>query len=62
MKESEELIDEMRDVVQNVIDTASLKEMMQWQDMKSKIRKDLRKFLFSKTRRKPMILPIFMEI
>lgn len=62
MKESEELIDEMRDVVQKVIDNASLKEMMQWQDMKAKIRKDLRKFLYNKTRRKPMILPIFMEI
>ena len=62
MKESEALIDQMREVVQAVIDNASLKEMMQWQDMKSKIRKDLRKFLYSKTRRKPMILPIFMEI
>jgi ribonuclease J len=62
MKESEALIDEMRDVVQNVIDNASLKEMMQRQDMKSKIRRDLRKFLYNKTRRKPMILPIFMEI
>ncbi len=62
MKESEELIDQMRDVVMSVIDNASLKEMMQWQDMKAKIRKDLRKFLYNKTRRKPMILPIFMEI
>ena len=62
MKESEELIDKMRDVVQSVIDNASLKEMMQWQDMKSKIRKDLRRFLYNKTGRKPMILPIFMEI
>jgi len=62
MKQSEELIDEMREVVQTVIDNASIKEMMQWQDMKAKIRKDLRRFLYSKTRRKPMILPIFMEI
>jgi len=62
MKESEELIDQMREVVQSVIDNASLKEMMQWQDMKAKIRKDLKKFLYGKTRRKPMILPIFMEI
>ncbi len=62
MKESEELIDQMRDVVMSVIDNASLKEMMQWQDMKAKIRKDLRKFLYNKTHRKPMILPIFMEI
>ena len=62
MKESEALIDQMRDVVMSVIDNASLKEMMQWQDMKAKIRKDLRKFLYSKTHRKPMILPIFMEI
>ena len=62
MKESEELIDQMREVVQSVIDNASLKEMMQWQDMKAKIRKDLKKFLYGKTRRKPMILPIFMDV
>ena len=62
MKESEELIDQMRDVVMSVIDNASLKEMMQWQDMKAKIRKELRRFLYNRTGRKPMILPIFMEI
>lgn len=62
MKESEELIKEMRKVVQKVIDNASPKEMMQWAEMKSKIRKGLRRFLYNKTRRKPMILPVFMEI
>ncbi|MEX1376371.1 MAG: ribonuclease J [Eubacteriales bacterium] len=62
MKESEKLIDDMRDLVQKIIDNASLKEMMQWQDMKSKIRKELRRFLYNRIGRKPMILPIFMEI
>ncbi len=55
-------MEELREVVQKVIDNSSPKEMMQWTEMKSKIRKSVRRFLYNKTRRKPMILPIFMEI
>lgn len=62
VKQSEELIEEIKGVATSIIDSATPKEMMEWSTMKSKIRSGLRRYLYNKTRRKPMILPVFMEM
>ena len=33
-----------------------------WNEMKAAVRDDLRKFIYNKTERSPVILPIFMEV
>ncbi len=52
-----------REVVKKCVQ-ASLKESRtpDWGAIKGRIRDDLREFLYQKTKRSPMILPIIMEV
>ena len=63
VRENEELMVQAREVVKKCV-TASLKEnrVPDWGVIKGRIRDDLREFLYQKTKRSPMILPIIMEV
>jgi len=62
MRESEQLMDEARDRVKNTLDSCYERGLTEWGAVKSQVREALGKFLFEKTRRRPMVLPIIMEI
>lgn len=62
VRESEDLIDQAREVVKNVLSECEEKHITEWSTMKSNIKDALRIFLYEKTKRRPMILPIIMEI
>lgn len=59
VRESEDLMAEARDVVRKYLEKNGTKH--EWSVLKSGIRDVLGKFLFEKTRRNPMIIPIIME-
>ncbi len=61
VRESEGLMDEARDIVRDVLSECEEKAITDWATLKSKMRDELREFLYEKTKRKPMILPIIME-
>ena len=62
VRESEGLMDGARSIVKNVLGDCEEKRVTEWSTIKSSIRDELREFLYEKTKRKPMILPIIMEI
>ena len=62
VRESEKLMDEARDIVRNVFANCEEQKITDWSTLKSTVRDELRSFLYEKTKRKPMILPIIMEI
>lgn len=62
VRESEDLMDEARGVVRNALQTCQNNEVREWAALKSAIKDSLRDFLYQKTKRSPMILPIIMEI
>ncbi len=62
VRESEDLMDEAREVVRGVLDDCEQQKIREWSLLKSSIRDKLRDFLFQKTKRRPMILPIIMEV
>ncbi len=62
VKESEDLMNEIKEVVYDCIDDVSRKGYTDWVSMKARVRDDLSRYLYDKTRRSPMILPIIMEI
>ena len=62
VRESEDLMDEAKEIVKDVLRDCEKKGTCDWATMKSNIRDGLRSFLYEKTKRKPMILPIIMEI
>lgn len=62
VRESEDLMDEAREVVKKSLEKCLGNQVSEWAPIKSNIKDDLREFLYEKTKRKPMILPIIMEI
>jgi len=62
VRESEDLMDEARSVVRNSLKTCQNNDIREWAVLKSAIKDSLREFLYQKTKRSPMILPIIMEV
>ena len=62
VRELEGLIDEAREIVRNTLLECEEKNITDWATLKSNVRDELRSYLYEKTKRKPMILPIIMEI
>ncbi|MBE6064173.1 ribonuclease J [Clostridium cochlearium] len=62
VRESEYLMNEAREVVREVLKKCEENHIVEWSTIKSNIKDALRSFLYEKTKRRPMILPIIMEI
>lgn len=62
VRESERLMDEAKEIVKETLRECEENNITDWASLKSKVRDDLRGYLYEKTKRKPMILPIIMEI
>ncbi len=62
VKESEELMDELKEVAMEAIDRCTRKRIKDWTAIKSAIKSDISGYLYKTTKRNPMILPVIMEI
>lgn len=62
VRESEQLFDKSNEIVEQIIMKCMKDKMIDWSTLKTSIRESLSHFLYEKTKRRPMILPIIMEI
>ena len=62
VRESEALMDEARERVEQALERCQDSNITEWAAIKSNVRDALGRYLFEKTRRRPMILPIIMEV
>ena len=62
VKESDELLDEARKVIEKAVLGCLKKNITDWGKIKGTIKDTLSDFVWKKTKRRPMILPIIMEI
>ncbi len=62
VKESEQLMEELREVAMEAIDRCGRKRSRDWATIKAAIKNDLSGYLYKHTKRNPMILPVIMEI
>jgi ribonuclease J len=62
VRESEDLMEQVRDKIKQALQNCESKKKNDWSAKKSIIKNALREFLYEKTKRRPMILPIIMEI
>ncbi|WP_226034571.1 ribonuclease J1 [Aquibacillus saliphilus] len=62
MRESEDLINEAQKLVSSHLDKVMERRTTQWSEIKNEITDTISPFLYEKTKRKPMILPIIMEV
>jgi len=62
VREAEELMEEARARVREALDFCAERGISEWASIKAQVRDTLGKFLYERTRRRPMILPIIMEV
>ena len=62
VREAEDLMVEAKGRVQDALDKCEERNHTEWSTLKVAIRDSLGRFLFEKTRRRPMIIPIIMEV
>lgn len=62
VREAEELINDAKQVVKNILDMCVSQEVRDWATIKMSVRDGLSNFIYKRTKRDPMILPIITEI
>jgi ribonuclease J len=62
VRESEKLLEESKRIVEETFENRLKKETFDWGGIKQEIRDILNQYLYEKTKRRPMILPIIIEI
>ncbi|MDR6124160.1 ribonuclease J [Bacillus sp. SLBN-46] len=62
VRESEKLMDDSTKLVKDIVERTIAKGSFEWASLKQEIRDELNRYLFEKTKRRPMILPIIMEV
>lgn len=62
VREAENLMDEAKVVVEEALDRCYEKNITDWGKIKNEVKDSLNEFIWKKTKRNPMILPIIMEV
>ena len=62
VRESENLMDDVKAVVRHEVKKCEEKEIRDWSTIKTTVRENLRDYIFAKTKRNPMIIPVIMEV
>jgi ribonuclease J len=62
VRESEKLMADSTTLVKEIVEKNTFKESFDWNSLKQDIRDSLSQYLYEKTKRRPMIMPIIMEV
>ncbi len=62
VREAEDLLEEAKEIVEEALDDCRSEGVSDWSAIKGVVRDSLGRFLYERTRRRPMILPIIMEV
>ena len=62
VRENEDLINDAREIARNALEDSLYAGNRDWSGIKNNVREELRKFIFRKTKRSPIILPIFLDV
>ncbi|MBS5389901.1 MAG: ribonuclease J [Firmicutes bacterium] len=62
VRENEPLMDEARKVAEKALEKCQNKKIKDWNNMKSQVRDSLGSYIYDRTKRTPIILPIFLEV
>lgn len=62
VRESEDLIESIRSITADIVADCTTGPGLNWSTLKTRIKNDVGSFLYAKTKRRPMLLPIIMEV
>ena len=61
-RENESLMDGAQSIVENALDRCVDEHVRDWNSVKTRVREALSSYIYRRTKRSPMILPILMEV
>ena len=62
VRESEELMEEVKGIAVETLNECIDKGVFEWTQLKNELKDDMSKFIYGRTKRRPMILPIILEV
>ncbi|MGL4913523.1 MAG: ribonuclease J [Romboutsia sp.] len=62
VRESEDLMDGAKNIIKDVLKECEDRNIKEWAYLKNNIKENLKEYLYQRTKRNPMILPIIMEV
>lgn len=62
VRESEDLIEEMKTVVLDTLDRFEIRNIRDWNSLKTAVKNKLGQYIYEKTKRSPMLLPVIVEV
>ena len=62
VRENEPLIEEIKEVARHELEKCEKQSIRDWATIKTRVRESMMKYIFTKTKRQPMILPILMDV
>ena len=62
MKEADELMEDATEVLERTIEELQGRNVNDWGKIKQAMRENLSSYIWQRTKRRPMILPVIMEI
>ena len=62
VRENEPLIEEIKDVARHELEKCEDQGIRDWATIKTRVREAMMKYIFTKTKRQPMVLPILMDV
>lgn len=62
VRESEDLIEEMKTVVLETLDRFEIRNIRDWNSLKTAVKNKLGQYIYEKTKRSPMLLPVIVEV
>ena len=62
VRDSEELMNEIREIVRYCVETCFQNNICQWPEIKNSIIREVDKYIYYKMKKKPMILPVIIEL
>ncbi len=62
VRESEDLMEEAKMIARGALDKCTAKRVKDWAGIKNNLKNSMSDFMYTKTKRKPMVLPVIMEV
>jgi len=62
VRESENLMEDIKTIARNAIESLDKSKLKDWTSLKNGIKSRISEYLYQETKRKPMILPVIMEV
>ena len=62
VRETEDLMEDAKEVVENALDSCLERNITDWGKIKNEVKDALGDFVWKETKRRPMIMPIIMEV